>query len=333
MESIALDGLTKRYGKDARVRLPGSRTQSNEVLAIDSLSFEVNEGEIFGFLGPNGAGKTTTIRTLLGLLSPTEGSAMVLGADVRDEGALIDAKRRIGYLPADLSFDEGLTGNRVLDHHAAIKGESRREELLELFDPPIERKIREYSTGNERMLGIVQAFMHDPDLVIMDEPTSGLDPLKQEAFHEFIRAERNRGTTVFFSSHVLGEVRQICDRVGILRDGRLVALEDVDSLLKRGGKRVRVRLDEEISETEFTTKGMVDLHALADGFQFTFTGEYNALLSHLAGYDIIDVEIGEPPLEDVFMHYYGESGEPTDDDIERNRTGPPTESKEEVADV
>lgn len=326
MAAISLDGLTKRYGEGGGLRLSGSRTGSGEVLAIDSLSFSVEEGEIFGFLGPNGAGKTTTIRTLLGLLSPSEGSATVLGADVRDEAALIDAKRNIGYLPADLAFDEGLTGKRVLDHHAAIKGDSRREELLKLFDPPVERKIREYSTGNERMLGIVQAFMHDPDLVIMDEPTSGLDPLKQELFHEFLRDERERGTTIFFSSHVLGEVRQVCDRVGILRDGRLVALEDVDSLLNRGGKRVRVRLGEELSEAEFTIEEMVDLHALADGFQFTYTGEYNALLRHLAGYDVVDIEIGEPPLEDVFMHYYGESEEPADAE-------PVATPREEVADA
>lgn len=244
MAAIELDGLTKHYG---------------EVVGIEDLSFPVEEGEIFGFLGPNGAGKTTTIRALLGLLSPTAGTATVLGADVRDEAALIEAKRRIGYLPADLGFDEGTTGERVLDLHAAIKGGSRREELLDSFTPPLDREIREYSTGNERMLGIVQAFMHDPDLVIMDEPTSGLDPLKQEVFHEFLDAERERGTTVFFSSHVLSEVRQVCDRVGILREGRLVALEDVETLLDRGGKRVQVRLAGEIPEAEFVTDGMLDV--------------------------------------------------------------------------
>lgn len=304
MPTIECEGLTKRYG---------------DVVGVDSLSFAVEEGEVFGFLGPNGAGKTTTIRTLLGLLSPTEGTARVLGAEVTDEGALIEAKRRIGYLPAHLGFDEGLTGKRVLDHHASIKGDARRAELLELFDPPLERAIREYSTGNERMLGIVQAFMHDPDLVIMDEPTSGLDPLKQERFHEFVRAERERGTTIFFSSHVLSEVRQVCDRVGILREGRLVALEDVDDLLSRGGKRVRVRLADPVSEEAFRIEGMVDVEPIADGFRFTYTGEYNALLRHLAEHDVIDVEIGEPPLEDVFMHYYGEVDAETSDE-EQNGT-------------
>ncbi|MEM4782320.1 MAG: ABC transporter ATP-binding protein [Halalkalicoccus sp.] len=290
MAAIELDGLTKRYGS---------------VVGADSLSLSVAEGEIFGFLGPNGAGKTTTIRVLLGLLSPTAGTARVLGADVHDEAALIDAKRRIGYLPADLGFDEGMTGRRVLDYHASIKGDSRREELLELFTPPVDRAIREYSTGNERMLGIVQAFMHDPDLVIMDEPTSGLDPLKQEAFHSFLETERERGTTVFFSSHVLSEGRRICDRVAILREGRLVALEDVETLLDRGGKRVRVRLAEGIEV--FLTDEMLDPQVGDGVVTFTYVGEYNALLSRLADHDVLDVEIREPPLEDVFMHYYGES--------------------------
>ncbi|ADJ15000.1 ABC transporter ATP-binding protein [Halalkalicoccus jeotgali] len=299
MAPIEVTDLTKRYGDGG-------------VVAIDSLSFSVEEGEVFGFLGPNGAGKTTTIRTLLGLLSPTEGTAQVLGADIRDEAALIEAKRRIGYLPADLGFDEGMTGEQVLDHHAAIKGGERREELLELFTPPVEREIREYSTGNEQMLGIVQAFMHDPDLVIMDEPTSGLDPLKQEAFHAFLETERERGTTVFFSSHVLSDVRRICDRIAILREGRLVALEDVETLLDRGGKRVRVRLADDPDEA-FLTDGMLDRRMSDSTVTFTYVGEYNALLNHLANYDVLDVEIKEPPLEDVFMHYYGEDTVPERD--------------------
>jgi ABC-2 type transport system ATP-binding protein len=306
MSAIEIDGLTKRYGDGGGLRLPGRRSESGAVVAIDDLTFTVEEGEVFGFLGPNGAGKTTTIRTLLGLLSPTSGTATVLGADVRDEAALVEAKRRIGYLPADLGFDEGVTGERVLDLHGAIKGDARRVELLELFTPPLEREIREYSTGNERMLGIVQAFMHDPDLVIMDEPTSGLDPLKQERFHEFLREERERGTTVFFSSHVLSEVRQVCDRVGILRDGRLAALEDVETLLSRGGKRVRVRLAEPVDPDGFAIDGTLDVTAVGDSLSFTYAGEYDALLEHLASHDVLDVEIGEPPLEDVFMHYYGE---------------------------
>ena len=294
MAAIELTGLTKRYG---------------EVVGIEDLTFSVEEGEIFGFLGPNGAGKTTAIRTLLGLLSPTSGTARVLGADVRDESALVDAKRRIGYLPADLGFDEGATGEQILDLHGVIKGDSRREALLARFDPPIERQVREYSTGNERMLGIVQAFMHDPDLVIMDEPTAGLDPLKQERFHEFLDEERERGTTVFFSSHVLSEVRQVCDRVGILRDGRLAALEDVETLLSRGGKRVRIRVEGSLDPDALALPGAFDTESVGEALAFTYAGEYNVLLSRLTEFDVIDIEIGEPPLEDVFMHYYGEEGE------------------------
>ncbi|WP_436344334.1 ATP-binding cassette domain-containing protein [Natronorubrum sp. FCH18a] len=294
MATIEVKDLTKDYGS---------------VLGADALSFTVETGEIFGFLGPNGAGKTTTIRTLLGLLEPTSGTATVLGADVRDEDALIDAKQRIGYLPAHLGFDEEVTGQQVLDYHASIKGGQRQDELLDVFTPPVERPIREYSTGNKRMLGIVQAFMHDPELVIMDEPTAGLDPLKQEEFNEFVRGERERGKTIFFSSHVLSEVRRVCDRVGILREGTLVGLEDVETLLDRGGKRVRIQTTEEAGSKLAALDGVIDVTAFAEGIQFIYTGEYNTLLRELATHDVREIEISEPPLEDVFMHYYGANGE------------------------
>ncbi|OTF01801.1 ABC transporter ATP-binding protein [Halorubrum sp. SD683] len=290
MGTIDVTDLTKDYGG---------------VLGVDSLSFSVEDGEIFGFLGPNGAGKTTTIRTLLGLLSPTSGTATVLGADVRNEDALIDAKQRIGYLPAHLGFNEEVTGERVLNYHASVKGDRRRDELLDVFTPPVDRPIREYSTGNKRMLGIVQAFMHDPDLVIMDEPTSGLDPLKQEEFNEFIRGERERGTTIFFSSHVLSEVRRVCDRVGILRDGQLVGLEDIDTLLDQGGKRVHVRTADGEQVDFSDLDGAFDMTTVGEEIQFIYAGNYNPLLQALARHDVHEVEIREPPLEDIFMHFYG----------------------------
>jgi len=291
---LVVDGLTKEFGS---------------IVANDDVSFAVQEGEIFGFLGPNGAGKSTTIRLLLGLLRPTAGTARVLGADVRDEDALTAAKSRIGYLPSTLRFGEEVTGEAVLNYHGAIKGEARRAELLELFTPPIERPVREYSTGNERMLGLVQAFMHDPDLVIMDEPTSGLDPLKQERFNAFVRRERDRGTTIFFSSHVLSEVRRVCDRVGILRSGSLVELENVDTLLHRGGKPVRVHADDAALTGLTALDGIVDPERFAEGIQFVYVGDTNDLLRKLAAYDVRDVEIGEPAIEDVFAHYYGRNPE------------------------
>lgn len=290
MPPIEVDDLSKDYGS---------------VLANDSLSFTVEEGEIFGFLGPNGSGKSTTIRLLLGLLKPTSGTASILGADIHDEAAMIEAKQRIGYLPDHLGFNEEVTGSEVLDYHASMKGDSRVDELLEIFTPPLDRPIREYSTGNKRMLGLIQAFMHDPDLVLMDEPTSGLDPLKQEEFNEFVRNERQHGTTVFFSSHVLSEVRRICDRVGIIREGRLIELEDIETLMKQGGKRVRVHTTDEAVTRLETLDGVVDATPFPDGVQFIYTGEYNTLIRELAKYDIRDVDIGEPPIEDVFIHYYG----------------------------
>ena len=311
MAAISVSSLTKDYG---------------DLRANDSLSFEVESGEVFGYLGPNGAGKTTTIRTLLGLIRPTDGTAEVLGADVRDEAALVEAKRRIGYLPANPAFDEGVTGRELLDLHGAVKGADRLEPLLDRFAPPLTRPIRQLSTGEVQKLGLVQAFMHDPDLVIMDEPTSGLDPLMQRSFNEFIAAEQERGTTVFMSSHVLGEVRRVCDRVAVLRAGRLVTIEAVENLLRRSGKTVRLRAAEPIDPAALEFDGVHDaeVHAVdhdgeADegGFVFggearivseatlTYTGDINRLLDVVAAYDLVDLEVEEAPLEDVFMRFYG----------------------------
>ncbi len=305
MAAIELEGLTKDYG---------------ETLANDDLTFSVESGEIFGYLGPNGAGKTTTIRMLMGFISPTAGSARVLDSPIRDRHALRAARRRIGYLSDDPGFDEDATGARILDLHSSAKGDERSDELLELFDPPLEKSVREYSRGNVQKLGMVTAFMHDPDLVVLDEPTSGLDPLMKQRFNEFIRAEQERGVTVFFSSHVLSEVRRLCDRVGIIRDGRLVTIEPVETLIRRSGKVVRVDAAESVPVSAIRLEGVHDLEtSLADDTvddpsddplfteaAFTFTGDVNDLLEHLAGYDLVDVSVEEAPLEDVFMRFYDE---------------------------
>ena len=290
MAVIEVRGLTKAYG---------------DTLANDHLEFSIEAGEIFGYLGPNGAGKSTTIRQLMGFQAPTEGSATVFGHDVRDDRALRQAKARIGFLPGEPAFSPAVTGRELLDYQAELKGDERRDELLDLFTPPLDRQIREYSTGNKQMLAIVQAFMHDPDLLIMDEPTSGLDPLKQEAFHEFLRAERECGKTVFFSSHILGEVRRVCDRVGIIRDGRLITVEQVDELLARGGKQVRLHAEAPLTEADFDIEGVVGFETEGREARFTFTGDYNDLFAALADRRIVDVEIDEPPIEEVFMHFYG----------------------------
>ncbi len=290
MTAIETEGLTKRYG---------------ETTGVDSLTMTVDEGEIFGFLGPNGAGKTTTIRLLLGLLKPTAGSASVLGTSIEDEAALTQAKYDIGYLPDELGFPKKVTGHQLLEHHASIKGDDRLDELQDdLFSPPLDRQIRAYSSGNRQMLGLLLTFMHNPSLVILDEPSGGLDPLKQARFHEFLREERDRGTTVFFSSHVLSEVRRVCNRVGILRNGELVELEEIETMLHRGGKRVVVEYEHDGPDPA-TWDDVHDVERIGDGYQFMFTGSYTRLLSNLSEHAVVEVTIEEPPLEDVFMHYYG----------------------------
>ncbi len=306
MTAITVDGLTKEYG---------------DVRANDAVSFDVRDGETFGYLGPNGAGKTTTIRTLLGFQSPTSGTATVLGADVRDEDALVAARERVGYLPANPAFDETATGRELLDLHGAVKGETRRAELLDLFEVPVERRIRSYSTGQRQKLGLVQAFMHDPDLVVMDEPTAGLDPLVQQRFNEFVREETAAGTTVFLSSHVLSQVRRVCDRVGIIRDGRIVTVDRVSTLLDRSGKFVRLRVAADLGPGDVTLDGVHDLSTWApdvrDGaadagvdaateLTFTYTGDLDALVGFVAGFDVLELDVEEAPLEEVFVRFYDE---------------------------
>ncbi|MFC4405396.1 ABC transporter ATP-binding protein [Haloarchaeobius iranensis] len=313
MSAITVNGLTKEYG---------------DVLANDAVSFEVEVGETFGYLGPNGAGKTTTIRTIMGFQSPTSGTATVLGADVRDEAALVEAKERVGYLPSNPGFDETATGTEILDLHASVKGDSRRAELLDLFDVPVGRKIRGYSTGQKQKLGLVQAFMHDPDLVVMDEPTAGLDPLVQQRFNEFIREETRQGVTVFLSSHVLSEVRRVCDRVGIIRDGRIVTVERVGALLDRSGKFVRLRVANHVDAGEVSLDGAHDVSvkpvdAVAAGaaaggsgavastateLTFTFTGDLNTLVDFVDDFDVLELDIEEAPLEEIFMRFYDDEG-------------------------
>src|SRR3954471_21805201 len=247
--AIETAGLTKHYGQAsgsiaslrARLGMPPHAT----VRALESLDIAVREGEVFGFLGPNGAGKSTTIRLLLGFLHPTAGSARVLGLDtVRDSVAI---RRRLGYLPSGIALYDTLTGAQLLDYLAALSGRPpvRRTQLcdaLELSAATLKRLVRDYSRGMRQKIGIVQALQHDPELAILDEPTEGLDPLMQRAFYEILDDLRTAGRTIFFSSHVLSEVERVCDRVAIIRGGRLVALQDVTSLLEHRKRNVELRV-------------------------------------------------------------------------------------------
>ena len=286
---IETEGLTKYYG---------------DVRGVEDLDLAVSSGEVFGFLGPNGAGKSTTIRVLLGLNSPTAGQARLLGRDVTDRSALREVKANLGYIPDDVAFYERTTGARVLDYFGSLRGEERREELYERFPFPRERAVKEYSSGNRQKLAIVLAFMHDPEVLVMDEPTAGLDPLLQQEFYALLEEERDRGKTVFFSSHILSEVRRMCDRVAVIRDGRLVTVEEIETLLSKSGKVVRVRLEEapDVSSLEFDG---VSRASVEDGtYTLIITGNYDALVDRLDDYTVQDLTVRETSLEDVFMHFY-----------------------------
>ena len=271
-----------------------------DVLAVNNISFDVKKGEIFGFLGPNGAGKTTTIRALLGYLKPDNGEAYIFGKNIKEN--IVEIRKNVGYIPGDLALYENLTGKKFLNYFSSLRNTDLPllDELLEIFDLPLNRKIKTYSKGMKQKMGIVQAFMDDPDVVIMDEPTGGLDPLLQQKFYKFLKNEKKKGRTMFFSSHILSEVDKICDRVGIIRDGDLVALESVETLKKKKGKKVRVKLIGEPKELTTLKNAKV-----VDGWiEFTTEDNIDALIKRISKYTVLDIEIQEFSLEDVFMRYY-----------------------------
>ncbi|ELY95797.1 ABC transporter ATP-binding protein [Natrialba taiwanensis] len=304
---IEFNSVTKYYG---------------DVRGVEDLTFTVERGEIFGFLGPNGAGKSTAIRVLLGLLKPTGGEASLLGRDVTDRNGLRDAKRHLGYLPSDVTFYGRVTGTEVLDYFARIRGDARREELLERFPVPLDRNVKAYSSGNRQKLAIVAAFMHDPELAIMDEPTSGLDPLVQNEFYELLEERQEAGQTAFFSSHILSEVHRVCDRIGIIKNGRLIELDSVKSILADGGTIATVRLAEEPPAAALEFPGVAHVNRQDGEYRLVLSREFGALVHRLSEYTVLDLEVREADIEDVFMHFYGGTDEgDTDDTPLENETG------------
>ena len=298
---IETRGLTKYYG----------RTRG-----IDGLDLSVKAGEFFGFIGPNGAGKSTTIRTLLGLLRPTRGSATVFGLDVTSRGTEI--RRRLGYLPAGVGFYGGMTGEAMLRFASRIHGVDPAwgREVAARMGLDLERKADELSTGNRKKLGIVLALQHRPELVILDEPSAGLDPLMQGVLFDLLRQEHRRGATVFFSSHVLDKVQRLCRRVAIVRNGRIVEVAEIETLRQRHLKRVRAVFPGEPPARTLAIEGVTNLVVDDDSARFDFTGPPRALLAILARWRVVDVTIEDPTLDDVFLHYYGsdtEDGDAEDD--------------------
>jgi ABC-2 type transport system ATP-binding protein len=305
--------LTKLFGRSRLPVRPPGHGPSTIVRALDDLSIEVNEGEIFGFLGPNGAGKSTTIRLLLGFLHPTAGSGTVLGHDiVRDS---VEIRRRIGYLPGGIALYDSLTGERLLDYLGDLTGRppSRRAELcdrLELSEATLRRLVRDYSRGMRQKIGIVQALQHDPELAILDEPSEGLDPLMQRAFYGILDDLRLAGRTIFFSSHVLSEVERVCDRVAIVRRGQLVAVEDVEALLARRKRNVEMRLDGP-PPTLDGVPGVSNVVVAADGrVTCQLEGDMRPFLAAIAGSPITDLTIEPAHLEEAFLELYQEAEVP-----------------------
>ena len=282
---IEVRNLTKKY---------------KDVLAVDDISFTVKRGEVFGFLGPNGAGKTTTIRTLLGFLKPTAGQAFVMGESIT--GDIVSIRKNVGYIPGELALYEHLTGDQFLSYFRTLRDTdpSLLSDLLDIFELPLDRKIKGYSKGMKQKMGIIQAFMDDPEIVIMDEPTSGLDPLLQQRFYEFLRKERSKGRTIFFSSHILSEVDKICDRVGIIRNGKLVALEDIETLKKKTGRKIRLKIKEDPKEL------LQNAHTKLndDWIEINVLDTIDEWIKKIAVYTVLALEIKEFSLEDYFMRYY-----------------------------
>ncbi len=289
---------------------------------VEGLDLEVPAGEVFGFLGPNGAGKTTTIRTLLDLLRPTSGRVAVLGLDSHADS--MEIRARTGYLPGDLALPDRLTGLEVLDWCASLRPGSppvRRDELVERFSAQIDRPVRRLSRGNRQKLGLVQAFQHDPELVILDEPTSGLDPLVQDEFQRLLRDQVASGRSVFLSSHSLDEVQHVADRVGIIREGRLVTVETVESLRERGLRRVTATMGSgqgaEAAGRLSPLVGVTDLRVEGDVVTFAVGGSFASVVQALAGLEVTDLLSRSADLDEVFLAMYrGESADEAVDEIE-----------------
>ena len=290
---ISTRGLTKHYGS---------------VEALTDLDLDVRRGEIYGFLGPNGAGKSTTIRTLLGYLHATRGSASVLGLDVATDS--VEIRRLTGYLPGGVALYDSLTGHQVLDYLARLQGREayRRKELVERLQMPdadLRRKVRDYSRGMRQKIGVIQALQHDPELAILDEPTEGLDPLMQHAFYGLLSDLRAEGRTIFFSSHVLSEVERVCDRVAIIRHGRLMAVHEVRELLARRRRKVSIRWRGAAPDAS-TLPGLSDVVIDGDRLFATLDGSVSEFVRAVASPSLEDLTIEPASLEEAFLEYYAE---------------------------
>ena len=289
MGIIEVKHLTKYYGRSR---------------GIMDVSFDVAEGEIFGFIGPNGAGKSTTIRLLLSLIYPTSGEASIFGKDCIKFGP--EVRQQIGYLPSEVFYYQGMKVLELLKYSAGFYKKDctkRIYELADLMELDLNRRIDDLSYGNKKKVGIVQGLLHQPKLIILDEPTSGLDPLMQQKFFNLIREENKNGATVFFSSHILTEVQRMCDRVAIIKEGSIINVQDIKTLQKDNYKKIRISADA-LDEKLFLMEGVSGLESSNEGLSFFYKGDINAIMKRISDKTVSDVTIEDLTLEEIFMHYY-----------------------------
>jgi len=289
---IKTEKLTKYYGKTR---------------GIEDLSLEVKEGEIFGFLGPNGAGKTTTIKLLTGFLQPTSGSAEIFGLNVQNEQDIVEIKKEIGLVPGDVRLFNKMKGIELINYIGKMRPgkEELRDSLIKRLDFNPNIKIKAYSKGNKQKLAVILAMMHKPKLLIMDEPTSGLDPLMQQEIYKILREFKQKGHTVFISSHFLPEVDRVCDRVGIVRSGHLVSIETIEGLRSKTVRHLDVQFEQEINPQEFQVlPEVIEVNKLNNHWRITAQGEVDTLIKKVAQYKIKDLIFNQASLEDFFMDFY-----------------------------
>ena len=289
---IEIDSLRKSYGN---------------IQAVKGISLRVEQGEIFGFLGPNGAGKTTTIRCMLDVIRPSSGSIRVLGLDAQhDRHAL---HQRIGYLPGDVRLPGDMTGKQIINYFSQIQGLQPvlLKDLVTRFDVEMKRPLKGYSKGMRQKIGIVLAFMCDPDVLILDEPTSGLDPLLQRTFNEFLLEEQARGKTIFMSSHIMSDVEKVCQRVAVIRKGELVTVEEVETLREKAGQRITVEFEENAAVTVDEMAhipGVSDVSVTKGIYHMNMSGTMDPLIKALSLHDVLRLQVEEAPLEEVFLNFY-----------------------------
>ncbi len=289
MAVVELQKLTKYYGKHK---------------GIKNISFDIKEGEIFGFIGPNGAGKSTTIRTLLNLIYPSGGKAFIFGKDVVKDS--LEIRRDIGYLPSEVYYYDDMKVSELLQYSQAFykKGNPQRvKELAERLDLNLNKRIEDLSFGNKKKVGILQALLHEPKLLILDEPTGGLDPLIRNIFFEILKEENQRGATIFFSSHILSEVQSMCSRVAIIKEGELIKVESIETLIKNQFRKVKITFGNQ-KGGDFNIEGGKNLIWEGNILQLLYGGEIGNMLQKLSQVEVKDLLIEEPSLDEVFMHYY-----------------------------